>query len=212
MVINFQGMARRLREQLAQQGISDTKVLQVIEQVPRHQFMPESLAHKAYENTALPIGNGQTISQPYIVALMTSLLLQSNPRKVLEVGTGSGYQTAVLASLVEQVCSVERISALQYQAKRRLKNLDLHNVRTKLGDGWQGWASKAPFDGIIVTAAAARIPESLLAQLSPAQGVMVLPLGEERQRLLVIQRDGDDYSYRDLEDVRFVPLIAGETE
>lgn len=212
MVANFQGMARKLCEQLRGLGIHDASVLRVIEQTPRHQFMPESLAHKAYENTALPIGNGQTISQPYMVALMTSLLIAHQPRKILEIGTGSGYQTAVLAALVDEVCSVERISALQYQAKRRLKKLDLHNVRTRLGDGWQGWQSKAPFDGIIVTAAAARVPEALLNQLSVDGGIMVMPLGETRQRLLVIKREGDDYSYRDLEDVRFVPLIEGDPE
>lgn len=212
MVVNFQGMARKLCEQLRVLGIQDTSVLRVIEQTPRQQFMPESLAHKAYENTALPIGNGQTISQPYMVALMTSLLLEHQPRRVLEIGTGSGYQTAVLAALVDEVCSVERISALQYQAKRRLQKLDLHNVRTKLGDGWEGWQSKGPFDGIIVTAAAARVPQALLAQLSADGGVMVMPLGEARQRLLVIKRDGDDYSYRDLEDVRFVPLVEGAPE
>ena len=212
MVANFQGVARRLTEQLRQQGISDEQVLTVIEHTPRHQFMPESLAHKAYENTALPIGNGQTIPQPYIVALMTSLLMAYRPRKVLEIGTGSGYQTAVLARLVDEVCSVERISTLQYQAKRRLKNLDLLNVRTKLGDGWQGWQSKGPFDGILVTAAPSRVPEALLNQLSEDRGVLVMPLGDTRQRLLVIERVGNDYSYRDVEDVRFVPLIAGATE
>lgn len=212
MVANFQGMARRLREQLRQQGITDERVLEVIEQTPRHQFMPESLAHKAYENTALPIGNGQTISQPYIVALMTSLLLRYQPRRVLEIGTGSGYQTAILAKLVAEVCSVERISTLQYQAKRRLNNLDLLNVKTKLGDGWQGWQSRAPFDGILVTAAPASVPEALLSQLSTERGVLVMPLGDTRQRLLVIERVGDEFSYRDIEDVRFVPLIAGATE
>lgn len=212
IVANSQGMARKLCEQLRAAGIADEKVLRVVEHTPRHQFMPESLAHKAYENTALPIGNGQTISQPYMVALMTSLLLADQPRKVLEIGTGSGYQTAILAALVDEVCSVERISALQYQARRRLQKLDLHNVRTKVGDGWQGWQSKAPFDGIIVTAAAARVPEALLDQLSTEGGVMVMPLGESRQRLLVIKRDGNDFTYRDLEDVRFVPLIEGDPE
>lgn len=212
MVANFQGMARRLSEQLRQQGIQDERVLTAIEDTPRHQFMPESLAHKAYENTALPIGSGQTISQPYIVALMTSLVIQYQPRKVLEIGTGSGYQTAILASLVDEVCSVERISTLQYQAKRRLKNLDLLNVKTKLGDGWQGWQSKAPFDAILVTAAPASVPEALLGQLSEERGALVMPLGEARQRLLVIERNGNDFSYRDVEDVRFVPLIAGATE
>lgn len=212
IVSNFQGVARRLTEQLYAQGITNKKVLKVIEETPRHLFMPESLAHKAYENTALPIGNGQTISQPYMVARMTALLIEKEAKKVLEIGTGSGYQTAVLAALVNEIYSVERISSLQYQAKRRLKQLDLHNVRTKLGDGWQGWSSKAPFDGIIVTAAAAKVPEELLGQLNEGGGVMVIPVGASRQRLLVIERHGDDFSYRDLEDVRFVPLIQGDTE
>lgn len=212
MVKNFQGVARRLIEQLRVQGIDNDQVLQILENTPRHQFMPESLAHKAYENTALPIGNGQTISQPYMVALMSSALYQKGCKRVLEIGTGSGYQTAVLAQLVEEVYSIERISQLQYQAKRRLKQLDLHNIRMKHGDGWQGWASKAPFDGILVTAAAARVPEDLLQQLTGDGGVMIIPVGEARQRLLLIERQDDDFSYRELADVRFVPLIAGETE
>ncbi|PTB86063.1 protein-L-isoaspartate O-methyltransferase [Pseudidiomarina aestuarii] len=166
MIQNFQGMARRLATLLRQQGISDPDVLRVIETTPRHQFMPESLAHKAYENTALPIGKGQTISQPLMVASMTQLLMQHHCQKVLEIGTGSGYQTAVLAQLVERVYSVERIAELQYQAKRRLKNLDLHNIQMRHGDGWQGWSSKSPFDGIIVTAAAQSIPQALLDQLA----------------------------------------------
>ncbi|RUO25809.1 protein-L-isoaspartate O-methyltransferase [Aliidiomarina minuta] len=212
IVTNFQGVIRRLIAQLQEQGITEPSVLDVIKDTPRHQFMPESLAHKAYENTALPIGNGQTISQPYMVALMTSLLVQKKCRRVLEIGTGSGYQTAILAKLMDEVFSVERISQLQYQAKRRLKQLDLHNVKMKHGDGWQGWRSKAPFDGIIVTAAAAKVPENLLSQLSPEGGMMVIPIGEERQRLLVIEREQEDFSYRELVDVRFVPLIAGDTE
>lgn len=212
MVTNFQGVAKRLIDQLRQQGIDNDVVLQTLENTPRHKFMPESLAHKAYENTALPIGSGQTISQPYMVALMTSALQRAGCQRVLEVGTGSGYQTAVLAQLVDEVYSIERISQLQYQAKRRLKQLDLHNVRMKHGDGWQGWSSKAPFDGILVTAAAASMPEELLQQLASDGGVMIIPVGEGRQRLLFIERQGDDFSYRELADVRFVPLIAGETE
>lgn len=212
MVKNFQGVARRLIEQLRAQGIDNDPVLQILENTPRHLFMPESLAHKAYENTALPIGNGQTISQPYMVALMSSALDRKGCKRVLEIGTGSGYQTAVLAQLVDEVYSIERISQLQYQAKRRLKQLDLHNVRMKHGDGWQGWVSKAPFDGILVTAAAARVPEDLLQQLASDGGVMIVPVGEARQRLLLIERQDDDFSYRELADVRFVPLIAGETE
>lgn len=208
MMQNFHGMARRLVEKLAANGISDERVLQMIETTPRHLFMPDSLAHKAYENTALPIGNGQTISQPLMVASMTQLLSQHGCQRVLEIGTGSGYQTAVLAQLVEHVFSVERIGELQYQAKRRLKKLDLHNVSMRHGDGWQGWASKAPFDGIIVTAAASDIPTALLQQLADG-GIMIIPVGTSQQRLYVIRRFGDDFEQKQLADVKFVPLVPG---
>ncbi|HET8817229.1 MAG TPA: protein-L-isoaspartate(D-aspartate) O-methyltransferase [Pseudidiomarina sp.] len=208
MIQNFQGMARRLAALLQQQGITDQHVLRVIETTPRHQFMPESLAHKAYENTALPIGKGQTISQPLIVASMTQLLMQHDCQKILEIGTGSGYQTAVLAQLVERVYSVERIAELQYQAKRRLKNLDLHNIQMRHGDGWQGWSSKSPFDGIIVTAAAQSIPQALLEQLADG-GVLIIPVGSERQALHVVRRFGDSFEQKQLADVKFVPLVPG---
>jgi protein-L-isoaspartate(D-aspartate) O-methyltransferase len=208
MMQNFQGMARRLVEKLAAEGISDKRVLQVLETTPRHLFMPESLAHKAYENTALPIGSGQTISQPLMVASMTQLLTQHHCQRVLEIGTGSGYQTAVLAQLVEQVFSVERIAELQYQAKRRLKKLDLHNISMRHGDGWQGWASKAPFDGIIVTAAASDVPTALMQQLADG-GVLIIPVGTTTQRLYVIRRFGDDFEQKQLADVKFVPLVPG---
>jgi len=205
---NFQGMAKRLVARLAAEGIRNQAVLKVIEATPRHQFMPESLAHKAYENTALPIGNGQTISQPLMVATMTQLLLQHDCEHVLEIGTGSGYQTAILAQLIGKVYSVERISSLQYQAKRRLKQLDLHNVMTRHGDGWEGWPSKAPFDGIIVTAAAREVPEKLLSQLAD-NGVMIIPVGTEQQTLYVIRRFGDNFEQQRIGDVRFVPLVEG---
>ena len=205
---NFQGMAKRLTTLLKQQGIANDAVLNTIEQTPRHKFMPESLVHKAYENTALPIGNGQTISQPLMVATMTQLLLQHDCHKVLEIGTGSGYQTAILAQLIDKVYSVERISHLQYQAKRRLKQLDLHNVMTRHGDGWEGWSSKSPFDGIIVTAAAKEVPQRLLEQLADG-GVMIIPVGTEQQTLYVIRRFGDDYEQQRIGDVRFVPLVQG---
>lgn len=208
MMQNFQGMARRLVEKLAAEGISDKRVLQVIESTPRHLFMPESLAHKAYENTALPIGNGQTISQPLMVASMTQLITQHQCKRVLEIGTGSGYQTAILAQLVDQVFSVERIAELQYQAKRRLKKLDLHNISMRHGDGWQGWASKAPFDGIIVTAAASEIPTALLQQLADG-GVLIIPVGTSQQRLYVVRRFGDEFEQKQLADVKFVPLVPG---
>ncbi|WP_113905977.1 protein-L-isoaspartate(D-aspartate) O-methyltransferase [Aliidiomarina celeris] len=212
MLKNFQGQARKLVAQLAQLGIADTTVLDIMARTPRHAFMPESLVHKAYENTALPIGNGQTISQPFIVAKMTAILRQAERpmQKVLEIGTGSGYQTAVLAQLIEQVFSVERISALQYQAKRRMKQLELHNIQMRHGDGWEGWRSKAPFDGILVTAAAVQVPEALLAQLNPDGGRLVIPVGDRQQELRVIERFGDDYREQKSGEVRFVPLVKGE--
>lgn len=212
MLRNFQGQARKLVELLKGLEIVNTEVLQVIERTPRHAFMPESLAHKAYENTALPIGNGQTISQPFIVAKMTALLLDAQRPmvNVLEIGTGSGYQTAILAQLVDRVFSVERISPLQYQAKRRLKVLDLHNINMKHGDGWQGWKSKGPFDGILVTAAAREVPIELLSQLEEEGGRMIIPVGEDVQELRVIERHGEEYSIKALGEVRFVPLVEGK--
>lgn len=210
MIQNFQGMARKLTDRLRAEGISNEAVLAVIQSTPRHLFMPESLAHKAYENTALPIGQGQTISQPLMVASMTQLLMQHDCHKVLEIGTGSGYQTAVLAQLVDQVFSVERIAELQYQAKRRLKKLDLHNVAMRHGDGWQGWKTKGPFDGIIVTAAASEIPPALLQQLTDG-GVMVIPVGTQSQRLIVVRRFGDEFEQKELGQVKFVPLVPGAT-
>nr|AWJ66449.1 protein-L-isoaspartate O-methyltransferase [uncultured bacterium] len=210
MIQNFQGMARKLADKLRAEGITNTAVLDVIRTTPRHLFMPESLAHKAYENTALPIGQGQTISQPLMVASMTQLLMQHDCQKVLEIGTGSGYQTAILAQLVNHVYSVERIAELQYQAKRRLKKLDLHNVSMRHGDGWQGWASKAPFDGIIVTAAASSMPMALLQQLTDG-GVMVIPVGTATQRLIVVRRFGDEFEQKELGEVKFVPLVPGAT-
>ena len=173
--------------------------------------MDPILAHRAYENTALPIGLGQTISQPYIVAKMTELLLQKNVSKVLEIGTGSGYQAAILAQVVDELYSVERIKSLQWQAKRRLQKLDLHNVKMRHGDGWEGWPSKAPYDGIIVTAAAERLPEALLHQLKDG-GVLICPVGQTEQYLIVIERQGDKYIESRHEAVRFVPLVPGEIE
>ncbi|WP_337881421.1 protein-L-isoaspartate(D-aspartate) O-methyltransferase [Rheinheimera sp.] len=199
-----------LAQKLQQDGIQDSRVLAAISQTPRHLFVEAVLAHKAYENTALPIGQGQTISQPYIVARMTELLLQSAQcRKVLEIGTGSGYQTAILARLFDQVCSVERIKALQFQAKRRLQQLDLHNVSMKHGDGWLGWQSKAPFDCIIVTAAPHEVPQALLQQLSEG-GRLVIPVGAQEQVLRVFTRCGETFEQKDVEAVRFVPLVPGE--
>lgn len=200
-----------LLQQLMQQGIGDERVLKAMSEVPREKFIDEAMSHKAYDNTALPIGLGQTISQPYMVARMTELLRVGPESKVLEIGTGSGYQTAVLAHLVQHVFSVERIKSLQWQAKRRLKQLDLHNVSTRHGDGWQGWASRGPFDAIIVTAAPPEIPEALLSQLADG-GRLVLPVGEfdKTQQLRCVQRRGNDFSVESIEPVRFVPLVQGE--
>lgn len=196
---------------LKHSGIRNESVLNAIAEVPRELFIDEALSHQAYDNAALPIGASQTISQPYIVARMTELLALKPEFKVLEIGTGSGYQTAVLAHLVDQVCSVERIKSLQWQAKRRLKQLDLHNISTRHGDGWEGWAARAPFDAIIVTAAADEIPVALLEQLSD-EGFLVIPVGKQQENQLLkrIQRKGDRFVQETIEPVRFVPLIKGE--
>jgi len=198
-----------LAQKLQGEGITNIRVLKAIANSPRHIFIPEILSHKAYDNTALPIGQGQTISQPYIVAKMSELLLKDyEPKNILEIGTGSGYQTSILAQLTEKVYSVERIKSLQFQAKRCLRAIDLHNISLKHGDGWQGWASKAPFDAIIVTAGAASVPEALLEQLVDG-GRLVIPVGDKTQILKIITRQGDSYSEEQVEAVRFVPLVAG---
>lgn len=202
-------VAHILIKQLQELGIRDERVLSAMANVPRNYFVDEAISHQAWDNTALPIGFGQTISQPYIVARMTEQLIECNPQSVLEVGTGSGYQTAVLSQLIPHVYSVERIKALQYQARRRLQRLDLHNVSMRHGDGWAGWTSKAPFDAIIVTAAAEKVPEALLAQLADG-GRMVIPVGEYKQELLLIEKYGNKTRTEVLEAVRFVPLVHGE--
>ena len=201
--------AHPLLRQLLSQGIHDERVLQGMANVPRDAFVDEAFAHQAWENMALPIGFGQTISQPYMVARMTEQLLVGNPTRVLEIGTGSGYQTAILAQLVKHVYTVERIKSLQYQARRRLQRLDLHNVSTRHGDGWAGWPTKAPFDAIIVTAAARIVPDALLNQLSDG-GRLIIPVGESRQELLLIEKRGHQTRTEVLETVRFVPLVHGE--
>lgn len=194
---------------LEQQGIVDQRVLDAIGRLPRHLFVSEALAHQAYDNNALPIGFGQTISQPYIVAKMTELLRLKYNSRVLEIGTGSGFQTCVLAQLVEHVYSIERIKPLQMLAKRRFKQLELYNISTKHGDGWQGWSIKGPFDSIIVTAAAARMPEVLCSQLVDG-GVLIVPIGEKEQVLYQVTRHGNEFETTAIEAVRFVPLVAGD--
>ena len=184
--------ADRLIDFLVASGIKDPQVLEIIRAIPRENFVSQAMEHQAYDNNALPIGQGQTISQPYIVAKMTESLSLRKESKVLEVGTGSGYQTAILSQMVNHVFSVERIKALQWEAKRRLKLLDIYNVSTKHGDGWQGWSVHAPFDAIIVTAAADCVPDALLTQLADG-GVTVIPVGFEEQQLLHITRTGEEY-------------------
>lgn len=208
--VKYSMQGERLSARLQSNGITNPDVLKAIAATPRHLFLDQALEYKAYENTALPIGHGQTISQPYIVAKMTQILLAKGPlTNVLEVGTGSGYQCAILAQLVGKVFTVERIKALQRQAKRRLRLIDLHNVAMKHGDGWQGWAAKGPFDAIMVTAAAAQIPMELLAQLRDG-GQLIIPVGEATQVLMLITREGERFSQQQIEAVKFVPLLAGD--
>jgi protein-L-isoaspartate(D-aspartate) O-methyltransferase len=201
----------RLIKRLREVGIGNSVVLEVILNTPRHLFVDEALASRAYEDTALPIGHGQTISQPYTVARMTELLLAKGmPENVLEVGTGCGYQTTVLAQLVGRVYTVERIEALLQQARQRFRTLRLGNIRTKHSDGSWGWPGYAPYQGILVTAAAGEIPRPLLEQLAVG-GRLVIPVGEQgSQRLAVITRTHDGFEQEDCERVSFVPLLGGE--
>ena len=200
----------RLIARLREQGIANPQVLERIRSVPRHLFVDEALASRAYEDTALPIGHGQTISQPYIVARMTEALLEDHaPRKVLEVGTGCGYQAAVLAPLVITVYSVERIAALQQRARRVLRELRIANVHMRHGDGFEGWPPYAPYDGILVAAAAMAIPPALLEQLGNG-GRLIMPVGPDReQKLMRVTRRGDNLDKEVLGPVTFVPLLQG---
>ena len=198
----------RLVHRLRDAGIQSDRVLEIMGEVPRHIFLDEALAHRAYEDTSLPIGYGQTLSQPYIVARMTELMLAHGPARVLELGTGSGYQTAVLSRLFPEIYSVERIKALQDRARERLRQLQARNVFLKHADGGMGWPERGPFAGIIVTAAPVEIPKELLAQLEDG-GVLIAPVGEENQVLVEVIRRGDRFEHRELEPVRFVPLLGG---
>ena len=199
----------RLIQRLVDQGIDNYTVLDVIRMTPRHLFLDEAMAHRAYEDVALPIGYQQTLSQPYIVARMTELLLEGGrPERVLEIGTGSGYQTAVLAQLVGEVYSVERIKALQQKARQRMRQLKLRNVHMNHGDGGLGWPEKGPFDGILAAAAPERIPEELLRQLAPG-GRLVIPVGGDRQHLQVVDRTHEGFETTIVESVNFVPLRPG---
>jgi len=199
----------RLVQRLRDKGIRDPRVLEVMRNLPRHLFVDEALSSRAYEDTALPIGFGQTISQPYVVARMTEALLEVGPRKVLEIGTGCGYQTAVLASLVDEVYTIERIGGLYEKARRNIHNLKLHNIRMRHGDGYQGWPAQAPFDAILVAAAPAQLPEVLLAQLAEG-GRLIIPVGGNGQQQLVsVLRQGNELKQEVLEMVSFVPMLSG---
>ena len=200
----------RMVDRLLSQGIRDARVLDVMREVPRHLFVEEALASRAYEDTALPIGYGQTISQPYIVARMSELILErGRPGKVLEVGTGSGYQTAVLAGLAQTVYTVERIEALQKKARFLLYDLKMYNIKFEHSDGGWGWEKHAPYEAIVVTAAAGQIPESLLRQLAVG-GTMVIPVRQGRDQVLKrIVRTVEGCEVEDIEAVKFVPLVAG---
>lgn len=200
----------RLIEILRRQNITDEQVLSVMAEMPRHLFVDEALASRAYENISLPIGHGQTISQPYMVAKMTELLIEGGKtNRVLEVGTGSGYQTAILSKLVKQVFSVERIKPLLNSARDKFRQLRLNNVLTQYTDGGWGWPEKAPFDAIIVTAAPEELPMSLLEQLVDG-GKLIIPMGRKgRQELLFFRRLGNKFHKKTIEKVSFVPLLKG---
>jgi protein-L-isoaspartate(D-aspartate) O-methyltransferase len=205
-----QGTRDRLVKTLRNEGIRDERVLKAITQVPRHKFVDEALSSRAYENTALPIGQSQTISQPWIVARMTEALLDGGkPQKVLEVGTGSGYQAAILSHLVPVVFTLERIDELLKLARRRFHALRLNNIYIRYADGHLGWPSQAPFDGIMVTAAAQSVPQELLEQLAVG-GSLVIPVERNgQQRLITVRRTEQDFEETDLGAVVFVPLLSG---
>jgi protein-L-isoaspartate(D-aspartate) O-methyltransferase len=199
----------RLVTRLREKGIRDERVLEVMRQLPRHLFVDEALASRAYEDVSLPIGNGQTLSQPYMVARMTEIVMTQNPRKVLEIGAGSGYQSAVLSKLVREVFSIERLAPLVAKARQRFTELGIGNVRLRLGDGMRGWPDEGPFDAMLAAAAPAEVPAALLAQLAEG-GTLVLPVGASlAQRLVVIRRTGDDFVREELDAVTFVPMLSG---
>ncbi|WP_247643220.1 protein-L-isoaspartate(D-aspartate) O-methyltransferase [Salinicola sp. MIT1003] len=200
----------RMVERLSAGGIRHAQVLEVMATEPRHLFLDEALAHRAYEDTSLPLGLGQTLSQPWIVARMSELVALAEPQRVLEIGTGSGYQTLILSRLVKSVWSVERIAALQSRAQQRLARLGAHNVHLRHADGAMGWPQAAPFDVVLLTACASELPQPLLSQLRNG-GVLIAPLEdrEGRQWLTRVRRRGQAFDHQRLEEVRFVPLLEG---
>jgi len=205
---SFGGYRARLVESLRSKGIRDLAVLKAVSETPRHLFVPEAVRHRAYEDAALPIGNGQTISQPFMQARYLELLRLTGSEKVLEVGTGSGYQTALLGALAGQVFTIERVRALAERAQRALQDARVRNVSVLVGDGTLGWSAYAPYDAILVAAGGPEIPPPLVAQLS-AMGRLLIPLGERgAQRLTLVERAGADVRQHPVADARFVPLIG----
>jgi len=200
----------RLIEELRAEGISDERVLKAMTQVPREKFVPPTFRDRAYENVALPIGHGQTISQPYVVALMTQALEVTNRHRVLEIGTGSGYQAAVLARLARRVFTVERHRSMASAADQLFKELHIHNITVRFGDGTKAWPEQPSFDRIIVTAAAANLPDALMESLGEG-GILVAPIGEDKrdQSLMRLRRTAEGWHSEELCPVRFVPLVGG---
>lgn len=207
--MSFEANKIRLIMELRREGISDRNVLSVIERIPREAFVPEPFRERAYDNTALPISQGQTISQPYVVAFMTQELRIGDRMKVLEIGTGSGYQAAILSRLCRRVYTIERYRSLLQEANQRFEQLRLYNITTRLGDGNKGWPEQAPFERIIVTAGAESVPQALAEQLSDG-GIMLVPVGpREEQQIVRVRRDGNAFEQDNLLPVRFVPLVEG---
>jgi protein-L-isoaspartate(D-aspartate) O-methyltransferase len=204
----YRGARRRLVETLQQQGIRDLSVLHAIDEVPRHLFVPTGVRHRAYEDSALPIGNSQTISQPSIHARYLELLKLKGTERVLEIGTGSGYQTALLSRLAAQVFSIERIAPLLDKAKQVLQQVGASNVSYMLGDGTLGWRQFAPFDAILVGAAAPDIPDAYVEQLAEG-GRLLIPLGDrDEQVLYLFTKHGEEMERQEIAPVRFVPLLG----
>lgn len=200
-----------IETQIRMRGVTDSRVLEAMLTVPREAFLPPRVAHQAYEDRALPLGDGQTMSQPYMVALMTAALDPRPSDRVLEVGTGSGYQAAILAGLAAEVYTIERLPGLLETARERFRELGIKNIESRSGDGTRGWPEAAPFDRIVVTAAAPDVPEALRRQLSESGGRLVIPVGDrELQRLVTVQRDGDSFHHEESVPCRFVPLLGAE--